>query len=216
MGRDINNYKHIIWDWNGTLFNDAWLCVEIMNESLSKRNLPQLSLEKYEQVFQFPVETYYKKLGFDFEKDSFADLGTEFIMEYEKRKHECQLQPSAKETLAQFQKMGVTQSLLSAYKTQTLIEIVRHNNVFEYFIKIIGLDNHYAFGKKENGIKWVKELQFSPKEILLIGDTQHDYEVAVAVGVDCLLIPSGHTDIARLRTTGQTIIPSLTKLLKKC
>jgi phosphoglycolate phosphatase len=32
-------YKHIIWDWNGTLIDDAWLCVDIMNKILEKRNL---------------------------------------------------------------------------------------------------------------------------------------------------------------------------------
>ncbi|MDH5646585.1 MAG: hypothetical protein OEZ01_11285, partial [Candidatus Heimdallarchaeota archaeon] len=30
-------YEHIIWDWNGTLLDDAWLCVEIMNSMLAKR-----------------------------------------------------------------------------------------------------------------------------------------------------------------------------------
>ena len=24
-------YRHLVWDWNGTLFDDAWLCVEVMD-----------------------------------------------------------------------------------------------------------------------------------------------------------------------------------------
>ena len=39
--------KHIIWDWNGTLLDDCWLCVESINKSLKKRNLPQIDKEKY-------------------------------------------------------------------------------------------------------------------------------------------------------------------------
>ena len=42
--------KHIIWDWNGTLLDDSWLCVESINKSLKKRNLPQIDKEKYFQV----------------------------------------------------------------------------------------------------------------------------------------------------------------------
>ena len=39
--------KHIIWDWNGTLVNDAWLFVELMNEELGQRNLPHINIQKY-------------------------------------------------------------------------------------------------------------------------------------------------------------------------
>ena len=46
----------MIWDWNGTLLDDAWLCREIMNGQLRKRGLPVLSVERYEAIFDFPVE----------------------------------------------------------------------------------------------------------------------------------------------------------------
>ena len=32
-------YRHIIWDWNGTLFNDTWLCVELTQTMLGERGL---------------------------------------------------------------------------------------------------------------------------------------------------------------------------------
>lgn len=32
--------KQIIWDWNGTLFNDVDLCVESINYLLSLQHLP--------------------------------------------------------------------------------------------------------------------------------------------------------------------------------
>ena len=32
-------YKHIVWDWNGTLVDDTWLFVDIMNGVLKDRNL---------------------------------------------------------------------------------------------------------------------------------------------------------------------------------
>ena len=31
------HYKHAIWDWNGTLLNDTWLCVEVLNGLLAIR-----------------------------------------------------------------------------------------------------------------------------------------------------------------------------------
>ena len=56
----LRTYRHLIWDWNGTLLDDAWLCREIMNGQLRRRGLPELSAERYEQIFDFPVEKYYR------------------------------------------------------------------------------------------------------------------------------------------------------------
>ena len=62
--------KYIIWDWNGTLIDDAWLFVEIMNEELKERMLPQINIQDYRQHFTFPVKKYYERLGFDFQKEN--------------------------------------------------------------------------------------------------------------------------------------------------
>ena len=77
-------YKHIIWDWNGTLLDDAWLFVDIMNNVLKGRNMNTINLEKYRDIFGFPIENYYKRLGFDILKEPFEILGLEFIKEYKK------------------------------------------------------------------------------------------------------------------------------------
>ena len=82
-GMDWTQVRHVIWDWNGTLLDDAWLCREIMNGQLRKRGLPTLRAERYEAIFDFPVEGYYRKVGFDWKKESFEEAGTEFIVEYE-------------------------------------------------------------------------------------------------------------------------------------
>ena len=40
-------YKNIIWDWNGTIVDDAFLFVDIMNKTLQKHNLPLINLKEY-------------------------------------------------------------------------------------------------------------------------------------------------------------------------
>ena len=44
--------KYIIWDWNGTLVNDAWLFVELMNEELSIDELKDVAGGLTEAVAQ--------------------------------------------------------------------------------------------------------------------------------------------------------------------
>ena len=46
-----SQYKHIIWDWNGTLLDDAWLFVDIMNGVLENRNMDTITVKKYRKIF---------------------------------------------------------------------------------------------------------------------------------------------------------------------
>ena len=52
----IKNYQHIIWDWNGTLLDDVELCADIMNNLLKTRSLSTITLEKYREIFIFPLK----------------------------------------------------------------------------------------------------------------------------------------------------------------
>ena len=85
-------YKNIIWDWNGTIVDDAYLFVDIMNKTLQKHNLSLINLTKYRSSFCFPIQKYWKKLGFVFDKNSFNALNEQFIFDYSQRMFEPNLQ----------------------------------------------------------------------------------------------------------------------------
>ncbi len=205
-------YKHIIWDWNGTLLNDSWMAVLVINETLAKRNMPTIDHDHYQNIFGFPVIDYYRRLGFDFIDESFEVVGTEFIDGYEKHKFEVSLQDGAEEVLRILSEQGVSHSILSAYKQNTLDELVAHFGLTKHFQKIVGLDNHYAHSKVGNAIQWMSELGMDAADILFVGDTEHDYEVAQAIGVDCILIPGGHQTKEVLSKTGATILDDVKEI----
>ncbi|MBC8256034.1 MAG: HAD family hydrolase [Candidatus Marinimicrobia bacterium] len=205
-------YKHIIWDWNGTLLNDGWLFVEVMNTVLIRHELETITLDRYREIFGFPVKDYYKKLGFDFEKVPFEESGIEFIKGYENRRYDAELYPQAILLLTELCKKGISNSILSAQHQTLLNDLTNHYKISNQFTGIIGLDNHYAHSKIENGIKWVKQLDMNPQEILMIGDTDHDFEVAAAMGVDCILLSHGHHCISRLQSTGAKVYSNLSEI----
>ena len=103
-------YKHIIWDWNGTLLDDRWLCVEGINQALVKRDLPPISEGRYRKIFTFPVKEYYKKLGFDFDKEPFEVAGDEFVDYYGNKFHKTKLQKGSRTLLSEIQSKSISQS----------------------------------------------------------------------------------------------------------
>jgi phosphoglycolate phosphatase len=200
MNQSFKNYEHIIWDWNGTLFNDVELCAGIMNLLLTQELLPNISVQKYKEIFTFPVIEYYRTAGHTFEKTSFEVLGKKFMDEYEIKKNKCDLYTGVRELLSELQGRKITQHLLSAYEQNNLKWILKHFSIDGYFQNIVGLDNIYANGKSHLAKILEKEIRKNGNSgnILLIGDTIHDFEVAREINSDCILLSHGHQDEERL------------------
>ncbi len=171
----LQKYRHIIWDWNGTLLDDAWLCVEILNEILRERNKPSVTHEQYKEEFGFPVKDFYQKLGFDFSVESFEALADEYISKYDARRFECKLHEHAVDVLRHCHDLGFKQSILSAYHQTRLEEVLDFFKLRPLFAHVTGLDDFHASGKIHQGIRLIEESGFQGRQALLIGDTIHDY-----------------------------------------
>lgn len=209
----VRHVRHVIWDWNGTLLDDAALCVSVMTGVLTRRGLPPLTAERYAEAFRFPVREYYRDLGFDFEREPFEVVGTEFIEGYAAREAGCGLRHGALETLQGLARHGKTQSVLSASQQGRLEQQARRLAVHPHFDALVGLDDHFAHGKVDVGRAWLQRSGVDPRTTVLIGDTDHDVEVAAALGVRCLLVPSGHQSPERLRASGARVLDTLPSLL---
>ncbi len=214
MKFNLFEYNNIIWDWNGTLFNDVELCAGTMNFLLQQESLPPISIKKYKEIFTFPVIEYYKIAGHTFENNSFEVLGKQFMDEYEKNKLHCGLYHGAKELLNELSLLNFSQHLLSAYEQKSLYKIIEHFGLKDFFRFVIGLDNIYASGKMELGKNLLSLINQNGKnnKVLLIGDTSHDFEVAQELGIDCVLVSHGHQDKARLLQHGVPVFDSFTEL----
>ena len=202
-------YKTIIWDWNGTLIDDAWLAIEVMNEMLGQRNMKLVDIDYYRYVFDFPVKDYYAKLGFDFSQEAFEIVGNEFITRYDDRHFECKLRPDAIECLKKINNSEIDQFVLSARNHKQLNEEMEFFNIHHHFKTFSGLSHNYAHGKIELGQQLIENENIRTDSAIMIGDTTHDYEVAQALGIDCILIEGGHHAESRLKKCGVTVIKDL-------
>lgn len=209
----IEKVRGIIWDWNGTLLNDTELAVETMNGMLAKRGLPLMTTERYKDVFTFPVKEYYQKIGFDFDTEPFEIPALEFIERYNQLVGNCRLHNDSVAVLNHFRSKGIPQFILSAMHQETLDQCLEHYQISHFFDHVSGLDDHYAHSKLENGVALMKELRLNPDELLLIGDTIHDFEVATEMGCRCILIANGHQSHKLLQSTGVPVLNELKELL---
>ncbi len=207
-------YKTIIWDWNGTLLNDLDLSVDSVNILLKERNLPTLTVEKYKDIFGFPVIDYYVKAGFDFEKEPFEIPAKQYVKLYAAGASELKLFPDVIETLQFFKENGYKQIVLSAMKDDNLKLMIDYARITHFFDGIFGIKDNYAREKISLGKQVVEKLNINPAECLMIGDSLHDAEVAEQCGFDCILYCGGHVSKHRLESKKLRVIEKLSELIK--
>ncbi len=208
----LEAYDHIVWDWNGTLLDDADLCVVVNNEMLRDHALPELTVERYRGIFGFPIRDYYRELGFDFAHTSFEDLAERYVATYDARAKTAALHASATDILTRVRAGGKIQSILTAASEPHVVEMVAHFDLAHFFDHVFGIDDRHAASKVDRGFDLMAQAAMAgsaPGRTLLIGDTDHDFEVGEALGVDVLLIAQGHQSFERLSDLHHNVWRSL-------
>ncbi len=207
----MNKEICIIWDWNGTLIDDVGVSLECINFLLKKNQLASITRDYYQEVFTFPVQKYYQKLGFDFTQTPFSTLADEFIHEYKKRMFGANLYPNTKDVLEYLQQTGAKQFVISAMEVGKLKQAIENKGISHYFEGILGLNNNYANGK----MGLVKEFKRDRKEILnscsiwMIGDTEHDFYIANELKWNSILVSQGHHSFSRLSAVSDKVVRNL-------
>ncbi len=194
----------ILWDWNGTLLDDVELCENALNRLCSATATPAVRPRAVPGDFGFPVEDYYVRAGFDFTRHSFAELAESYMEDYIPASAACPLMAGPL-TLEAFKNAGLRQVILSASPVTTLTRQVEERGVTPYFDRLLGLGDIYAKSKVEVGLAYLQEAGFDPAKAVMIGDSVHDFEVAQALGVGCVLQsrrPPAARDTAPDRCTG--------------
>ena len=207
-------YTHILWDFNGTILDDVQTGIDCVNRLLIPRGLPPIADKShYRALFGFPVKDYYARLGFDFEKESFADLAIEWMTLYKRHCPDAPLVPGVIQAFEYFQSAGAVQTVLSATEIGILNEQLRSLGIFHYFHETIGLDNIHAGSKTHLAVEWQERTK--PERVLMIGDTVHDYDTARAIGADCVLYTGGHSEKSALEACRCPLFDSYEELLER-
>lgn len=207
----MKQYKHIIWDWNGTLLDDLQVSMDALNQLLIQEGKEIVSdPQEYRKVFQFPVIRYYEYLGFDFSRTPFSIIAQRYMDYYQPHSLTCHLHDGALSCLKMMKEKGYHLTLLSA-SDETFLKVQLSQYPLEHiFDEILGLDHIHADSKQKLAQNFVQ--QYHQEDILFIGDSVHDYEVASACGCDCILVACGHEHIDKLIKTQSRVVSDLNEL----
>jgi phosphoglycolate phosphatase len=213
MSQRWEGIETIIWDFNGTILDDLDLVVRSVNGQLGRRGLPLLTVERYRDVFGFPVADYYRRIGLDPDAEPMHDLSAEFFSTYAPELASCPLHDGVREALTTFRDAGLRQFVLSAMEEELLGATLERLGISESFEATYGLSHHEGDSKLSRGRELLAEQGIRPETALLIGDTDHDAQVADELGISVIIVPRGHQSEERVRAVGCEVRNSFFDLL---
>lgn len=201
-------FDKVIWDFNGTILDDVETGILSVNKLLRDRGLPTIdSKEKYRSVFGFPVRDYYERLGFDFSVEPYEVIAPLWVEQYMINVKNAKIFDDVEKTVDRLAMLGIGQTLLSATEYSMLKGQISDLGLADRFEEILGMGDIHASSKEGLARAW--RARHPADRVLLIGDTDHDLQVARSIGATCALVSRGHQSAEYLRTLTDAVFPTL-------
>lgn len=187
----MSEYRLIIFDLDGTLLDTSkgiFNSVRYAEEKMKLQPISEENLRKF--VGPPPAEMYKKLYGLSEEGGMRA---ASLHREYGRTKaiYEATLYAGVTETLSYLAKQEYRLAV-ATLKRQDIAELVLSiHGIDKFFAHIVGM-NQAESETKAGLIKRVCSMErVAPKETLMVGDSQYDYDGAVGAGTDFLGVTYG-------------------------
>jgi len=207
--------RHIVWDWNGTLFDDLDIVVESVNASLSRFGEGPIDAGTYQAHYRRPVPLFYESLlGRPIDDEMWQTIDRVFHETYHDRLGEARLAPDAAPAIDAVTAAGATQSILSMWWHDQLLPTAERFGLTDRMVAVEGHRGTPGETKAAHLIRHlaaVAESHPRPEDLaaVVIGDITDDAAAADAAGVGCVLYDSGSQPREVLAGTGHPVADTL-------
>lgn len=196
--------KLVVWDWNGTLFDDTRLVLKAANESeVPMLGLPPVTLQQMRNSYEMPIVKAYENLGVDpeFFRAKSAEISPLFHKVYEPLAAHARTRPGARGVLTHLKKRRVNCIILSNHTLEGIYFQLSRLKLTAYFEDVLANDNtnlaHHA-GKQHRLEAYLADKHYRPNEVIIIGDTPEEVGISRALGLHGISISGGMCSRARL------------------
>jgi phosphoglycolate phosphatase-like HAD superfamily hydrolase len=206
---------HIIWDWNGTLFDDHHVVVAAVNASLDHFGVPRIDSAAYQRLFVRPLQVFYARLfGRDIDDGLMQEIDDVFQEAYRTGFESAALTRDAVAAVKMAGDAGVSQSIASMLWHDMLVSTVTRLGIDEHMLALDGHRGTVGETKDQHLIRHVTRLEemyrgLNRSGMAVIGDITDDAAAARAAGVGCVLYDGGSQERWALEASGFPVAATL-------
>jgi phosphoglycolate phosphatase len=196
--------KFIVWDWNGTLLDDAEAVLFAENAILTAFNYAPVSMEKFRALNGRPFGAFYTAVGFSEEERKHAAKDRKMFHEYyEQHPASTTMRDGSVNILRRLKTHQVMNVIVSNHITDKIIRMLRQYDIHHHVDDVIAYACHNTQMKgSTKGEKLHHHLTatgLNPANAIIIGDTVEEIEIARELGMISVAITGGDYAESRLR-----------------
>ncbi len=195
----------VVFDWNGTLFDDTQIVLKAMNESEAKiLGIPPLTLERYRETYDAPLHRFYENLGISreiFDAKS-AEIAATFHPIYEPLAARARTRPGTKKTLQTLKNSGIPSVILSNHTVEGIYLQLSRLQLEEQFDAVLangGTEEMHHTSKQHRLERYLEEHSINPSEVIIVGDTVEEIRIGRNLGLRTVSITGGNNSETRLK-----------------
>lgn len=213
--------RHIVWDWNGTLFDDQHLVTLATNASLAAVGYAPLGSGSYQELYRRPLQEFYLAMvGREFTAEEWERVEEAFSKTYADGMHHCGLTADALAAIDAWDPRS--QSLLSMYDHDKLVPLVDSFGLGPRLARVDGRPPALDYGPKTKYLAaHLTHLQaaypgLKAENVALVGDCVDDALAALEVGATAVLYTGGSSSRSNLQAAGLKlpVVDSLTEAVE--
>lgn len=205
--------RHVIWDWNGTLFDDIHITVEAVNASLAQLGAPPIDADGYRDHYTRPVSIFYDRLlGRQVGPEEWRQIDQTYHDVYRLALPRADLALDARDALESVRQRGWTQSILSMWWHDELVPFVEDRDLTGFMERVDGNTGDPGETKRIHLERHLSELGIEDRaagDFLVVGDSLDDAVAAAHAGVPAVLYDSGAHHRSELESAGVPVVSSL-------
>jgi phosphoglycolate phosphatase len=199
------NRKHIFWDWNCTLLDDAEVILACVNTSLKMFAPAPLSMERFRQIPTTSLHDLYRMSGVPEEKIEDALIAERDIFHdnYERQADHVPLRKGAAGLLQKLKNNDVANIIVSNHITDQIIRLLKLRDIHHYFDEVLAfVDRAKQFRditKSQRLRDYAEDNGVALSTAFIVGDTIEEIEIGHELGLCSVAITGGLTSEERLK-----------------
>lgn len=210
----MEQYKLIVFDWDGTLIDSIARIVSSMQNAASICGLASSSDNDTKAIIGLSlskaIRVLYPEISFNLEQ--------QLIDEYKRQYRETNITPSpllegVHPLLTHLKNQNRSLAVATGKAREGLARVWKETNMAEFFNSSICSDEAASKPNPDMLIRLLEEFKIEPEQALMVGDSIHDLKMAANAGVDSIGVTMGVDDKRELiKYNPVTIVHSLKEL----
>ncbi len=184
-------YPCLVFDWDGTILDSAAAIVEGIKLASRDLGLPEPSDERARHVIGLGLQDALSYAVPELAPSDYPRMVERYRYHYLSRDHELSLFNGVSEMIAELAERGHQLAVATGKSRKGLDRALAHSGLGVHFHATRCADECFSKPNPAMLYELMDELGAAPSEVLMIGDTTHDLQMAGNAGVDALAVSFG-------------------------